>query len=252
MNHRHTNTQAGFTMIELLLAMTFIAVLLIGIALTVVQIGTTYNRGLTLTEVNQAARGISDDLHRTFSNSNSFDFTNNTTNTDSYTRVMSGSTQIGGRLCLGTYSYIWNLAPAVEAGTNTELTRFSNASGNPVRLVRVSDNSKQYCARSSGALVRPHVLAADWTEGADLLEAGDHSLNIISFGLATNNTTARDELTGAQMYTVTYTLGSGAVSAMNLTASPQVCRPPSDPNSNLTYCNIQQFTVALTAGNGVN
>ena len=56
--------QTGFTLIELMLAMTFISVLLLAIAMTIIQIGTIYNRGVTLKEVSQAARSISDELNR--------------------------------------------------------------------------------------------------------------------------------------------------------------------------------------------
>ena len=82
--------QDGFTLIELVLAMAFISALLLAIALTIIQIGTTYNRGMTLKEVNQTARSISDELTRNLTSSEAF------TLSSKYI-----STPTGGRLCLG-------------------------------------------------------------------------------------------------------------------------------------------------------
>ena len=61
------NKQRGFTLIELMLAMTFISVLLLAIAMTIIQIGNIYNKGTTVKEINQAARAIADDVSRSAS-----------------------------------------------------------------------------------------------------------------------------------------------------------------------------------------
>lgn len=49
----------GFTIIELMLSMTFLAMLMLVIALTTIQISNIYNKGVTLREVNQAGRSVS-------------------------------------------------------------------------------------------------------------------------------------------------------------------------------------------------
>jgi prepilin-type N-terminal cleavage/methylation domain-containing protein len=59
MNHAK---KQGFTLIELMLAMAFIAMLLLAIALIILQISTIYNRGLTIKEAVQASSAISSDL----------------------------------------------------------------------------------------------------------------------------------------------------------------------------------------------
>src|SRR6218665_2336873 len=100
----------GFTLIELMLSMTFVSVLLLAIAMTIIQMATIYNKGMTVKEVNQTSRDISDDLKRSFSASQVF-----VVNTDpaidstDYVRIKLGSEIVGGRLCTGTYSYIWNI-----------------------------------------------------------------------------------------------------------------------------------------------
>lgn len=253
MNQRQTK-QAGFTLIEMMLAMAFIAVLLVTIALTVIQMGAIYNKGLTFKEVNQAARGVSDDLRRTFAASTAF-VLNGTADTVNSVTVLNGSVAVGGRLCLGSYSYVWNIAKATEAPVSPGVTRFGTASGDIVRLVRAPDANKSYCMKDpvSGALTRPHILAADRAASVELLAVGDHALGVQQFTVTTNDA-AYDPVTKARMYTVTYILGTGATSAMNATQT--ACLQPGDPayaaDGNPMYCNVQTFTVALTAGNGVN
>ena len=90
----------GFTIIELLLAMTFISALLLAIALTIVQVANIYNRGIILKEVNQTSRAISDELESSLRSSSTF-----STEADDKRYV---NNQWGGRMCLGQYSYIWN------------------------------------------------------------------------------------------------------------------------------------------------
>ena len=60
----HVDKTKGFTLIELMLSMTFISILLVAIAVTIIQISNVYNRGITLKEVNQAGRSLSNELQR--------------------------------------------------------------------------------------------------------------------------------------------------------------------------------------------
>ena len=52
------STKSGFTIIEVSLAMSFIAVLLIVIALTISGIMTTFQKGITLKSVNTVGRNL--------------------------------------------------------------------------------------------------------------------------------------------------------------------------------------------------
>ena len=60
----------GFTIVELSLAMTFVSMLLLAIAMTAIQAGSLYNKGLVLESVNQAGRDIGDMLRRDFMQAN--------------------------------------------------------------------------------------------------------------------------------------------------------------------------------------
>lgn len=239
MNHvdKKQRTQ-GFTLIELMLAMTFIAVLLLAIAMTIIQIGAIYNKGITLKDINQAGRSIGDDVKRTTAEAGTI-----TRATDYYTN------SAGGRLCLGTYSYIWNTAKALE-GNDPNRTTYASTPTKPINFVKVSDAGKIYCARTGGgALTYRTIRAADTTIAQELLPAGDHALgvNLVDLPAASIVT---DVTTGQTVYTFLYTLGSGKTSAMDATQS--ACLGPGQINSDPTYCSVQQFTIVLRTGNRVN
>lgn len=230
--------QAGFTLIELMLAMTFISILLLAIAMTIIQIGTIYNKGIVLKEMNQAARAIGDDMKRTTAASGAINLTN-----DLVTH------SAGGRLCLGTYSYIWNTSKALEQN-DVNVTTYITVGKPPIHLVKVADSAKIYCAKTSaGVLTYKTVRAEDTATSQELIPAGDHSLGVNQLSLLPA-ATVTDTTTGESIYTLFYTLGAGRVSAMN--ADQSACLGPGDMNSDLTYCTVQPFTLVLRVGNKVN
>lgn len=237
MNHAH-NKQQGFTIIELLLAMSFVAALLIGIALTIVQIGATYNRGLTLKEVNQTGRSISDDLRRNLAGSNSF-------NVD--TRFVTAADGSGGRLCTGQFSYIWNYAQALDEERSGVVQYVGNDA--PVQLVKVRDAAAAYCALDGTAFEYQDIRTVDQEGAIELLTAGDRTLNIHDFTLTTP-ANGIDGLTGQQLYTANFVIGTGDTAA--LTEDKRSCKAPGLPGADFTYCAVQEFSLVIRVGNRVN
>ncbi len=236
MNHAHKN--AGFTLIELMLAMAFLSVLLISIALLLIQIGTIYNKGMVIKEINQTGRAVSDDLRRTAGAAESI-----TLDADYVV------TTAGGRLCLGTYSYIWNTANALK-NNDVNVTTYSTETTKQLRLVKVVDKVKLYCAKTpANALVYKQILQSDEASARELLPAGDHTLSMTQLSLLPSAVVS-DSTTGETLYTLQYTLGTGEISAMN--ADQSACLPPDNPDSDLTYCTVQQFSLVLRTGNKVN
>lgn len=57
-----SKTKQGFTIVELMLAMTFVATLLISIAVVTINIVTIYQRGLALKAVNNVGRSLVEEL----------------------------------------------------------------------------------------------------------------------------------------------------------------------------------------------
>lgn len=233
--------QRGFTLIELMLAMAFISVLLLAIAMTIIQIGTIYNRGMTLKEVNQTARSISDELTRSMSSTEAFTLTS---------KYITNSG--GGRLCLGQYSYIWNTGLAIQ-NSDQNLTMIAAPSSNPpekpIRFVKIPDASGIYCASDGTGLLARDVRPEDIDETVELLNAGDRTLTLHQFTV-TSGTNAYDSATGQQLYNITFTIGTGNVSALN--SNQTACLPPGALNSDFAYCTVQQFSLVTRAGNRVN
>lgn len=253
MNQRRNQHQdKGFTLIELMLSMTFVSVLLMGIAMTVIQMANIYNRGMTVKEVNQASRDIADDMRRSVSAAPVFAVNTDGSDSADSLSVRSGATVIGGRLCMGTFSYLWNLSQPVEGNIDTNLTRVVSSAGVPgeaIRFVKVPDTGRKYCQRSGASLVNKNITYADTLVMTNLLDAGDHKLGILRMAVSTANS-AYDAGTGQRTYMVNYILGTGETSAMNL--ANYTCLPPGDANSNLMYCNVQSFSIVLRVGSAVN
>lgn len=225
--------QTGFTLIELLLAMAFISVLLLAVAMTVLQIGTIYNRGLTLKDINQTARSIMNEIGQTLTTSGSL-------STELSARQYVAESW-GGRLCVGSYSYIWNYGKALAEGSQ-DVAQY-NDSTEPIIFVKVPDGGGNYC---SGAPAYERITSAG---GVELLSTSDHNLVLHSLSLTTT-ASASDQATGQQLYTLNLTIGTNDINALNDTQTG--CKPPGIPGADLTYCSVQQFSVVLRTGNGAH
>lgn len=182
MKHRHMinfkNSKQGFTIVELMIAMTFVATLLIAIAIVTINIVTIYQRGLTLKAVNNVGRSLIEELTTSINSAPAVD------TTSLCYHLAGGSDQIGysgtaaciadhayryvyddrfddtgrqysGVFCTGNYSYIWNTEYGLEgAGGNRTLSlRYRNQGGgiesissNDMRLTRVQDRTYRVCS----------------------------------------------------------------------------------------------------------
>lgn len=240
--------EKGFTMIELMLAMTFISMLLVAIALTIVQIANIYNKGIITKEVNSSSQAISDELTLAMQSSSSFSLV-----PSAHKYV---SSNWGGRLCMGQYSYIWNYGKAL-ASQDTNRNQYSgpNTAGNTVisggitryeiSFVKVPDAGGAYCV--------PDVTGAypkiDPSSAVELLRTGDHGLVLHNFTV-TSTASGTDALSSQQLYKVSYTIGTPDINALN--ADQSLCKGPNQPGSDLNYCAVDQFTIVLRVVNGVN
>ncbi|MBL8160026.1 hypothetical protein JNJ66_06245 [Candidatus Saccharibacteria bacterium] len=134
---RHT---AGFTLVELMLSMAFLAFLLLFIVVAMIQLIATYNKGLVYKEINQAGRTITEELTRNLRVAGAA--TINTQYSDY------------GRLCVGGQSYIWN-APDTQPRN-----RFTGNGEEIGGVIRVPDTAGRYC---SGGTNPPAVDRAGMT-----------------------------------------------------------------------------------------
>lgn len=175
---KHGATKSGFTMVELGLAMAFISVLLITIAIITTNIVTIYQKGLTLKAVNSVGRGLVDELTAGINTAPSVDTTSLCT---SLVSVINGDTsaqkrceqehafdfifhaqysdadengkryQYNGIFCTGYYSYIWNTYYGVENGRTVGFKYLDDVTGEEeiktdMRLMRIEDKTYRLCS----------------------------------------------------------------------------------------------------------
>lgn len=239
MSHDKTN---GFTLIELMLAMTFIAVLLMAIAMTTIQIGNIYNKGITLREVNQAGRAISDELQRSIASASPFDVTpridDSPTTVNSKYIVRDG----GGRLCLGRYTYAWNNGKALAEtpGGPDIYNNYKNADGSltPVRFAKVADSDAALCTNPA--------LNIERESATEMLVSGDRDLVMHNFDIKTN-IKAQDPTTGQTIYSISMIIGTN--DQEQLTTNNASCKPPAEGAGAENYCSVNQFDIIARAGN---
>lgn len=223
--------QKGFTIIELTLSMGFVASLLIAITLTVIQIGNSYTRGLTLKEVNQAGSALSVDLTRNISQTNSFDLSS------SFIEQGPSLDFWGGRLCAGQYSYVWNYGKAVSPDINEY-----DGSTTKINFVRVEDSAGLMCQHVSG--VYPDVPFGKSTE---LINPGTKNLAIHKFNISSP---AEDTTTGQQLYNIKFMIGTNDKDLIN--TSNNTCKAPGEAGSSkkdFSYCAINVFDIIVRSGN---
>jgi prepilin-type N-terminal cleavage/methylation domain-containing protein len=231
--------QQGFTLIELMLAMTFIAILLVAITMTIIQISNIYNRGITLKEVNVAGRSIASELQRSVAASSTVDIS---ASAGKYIQ-QGGATKWGGRLCLGQYSYVWNYGLALKTNdpNGSSLNTYSvNPAANLIKFIKVRDSNGAYCTDPAKKILQ--------SDAVELLNVGDHDLAVHSFTM-TSEASATDSKAQQTLYTITFTIGTNVTSAL-LTGGTG-CKGPDLPGSDLTYCAVQDFNVVARAGNTV-
>ena len=228
------NKTSGFTLIELMLSMAFVSILLLAIAMTVMEMSSIFNKGLTLKEVNQVGRSIADELRSTIAATSPFN-------------IKSGSSSRyiiqdwGGRLCVGQYSYIWNYGGPISNGDIMRLNVYSDSS-NILRFVKVIDPNASYCTDTT-----KKVVSADAVE---LLNASEHDLSIHSFSINTSDS-ATDLKTEQQLYNIEFTIGTNDQDALTDETGILQCKAPGRVGADLAYCSLSSFNIVALAGNSV-
>jgi len=225
---------AGFTIIEMVLAMAFLAFLLLAIALITMQITRQYNHGLIVKDINQLSRSLSDDLTRDITASRPFAI-----DADS-TQYYNGS--VSGRLCLGDYSYVWNYGTPISTGDNT-LVKYDD--GTVVRLARINDKTKRYCLKSGSDFVVTSVKKADAVE---LLDQSDHDLAVDYFQVYSADS-ASDTYTDERLYTVDVTISTNSDRNALTTDDYQGyrCKIDGEAGADPNYCVSQVFSLTARA-----
>ncbi len=233
--NRAVNNKSGFTIIELMLAMTFVSALLIAVAMTVIQIGNIYNRGITVKNVNQIGRSLASELQRSVAGSGVFNINPGV-----------GSRYIvqdwGGRLCVGQYSYIWNYGKDILAGDDLRLNTYASST-DVIRFIKVLDQNASYCDDST-----KKVVVADAIE---LIDIGEHDLALHDFSINTADS-ASDSRTGQRLYSIEFQLGTNRDGTLLYESDENpVCKIPGEDGADPSYCSVNHFNIVVRAGNTV-
>lgn len=213
----------GFTIVELMLAMSFIAALLVAIAMTTIEISHIYTRGLTFREVNQVGRSVSEDIQRSISAS-----------VPSNIKYINTLGSQSGRLCLGRYSYVWNHDTALQNNHTPDITY---GDGTPVHLAKIDDPSAAWCTG-------PFLTSVPRASSTELLATGDRDLVVHNFSISSP---ASDVVSAQALYALSITIGTN--DPTQLTAVDPSCKPPADGSGNEDYCSVSQFDIVVRAGN---
>ena len=222
-HHYRQDYQRGFTLIELMLSMAFISIMLMAIALCILQMSTIYSRGETLRQVNQASRVIAADMQRTIGGADA-------------SAVKIDAVESSGRLCTGQFTYIWNVAPNEDGSPKYPNNRYQD-NDDPIRFIRIADSGATYCSdpnqRVDSATAHP----------VELLAAGDRTLQVRKL---TTTAGRESEITGQRLFTVGIMLGTDNTEAIEATTDR--CKPPTDVQSDTTYCAVNEFNITVRAG----
>ena len=225
------DARQGFTLIELMLAMTFISILLLSITMVGIQAGRMYSRGVVLRDVNQAGRDISDIFRRDFLQTDAGKI--NITGL----RVPNNENWTTGRLCLGAHSYVWNNPKYLDDPSLLGANRLFKVDGNPINLVRVVDADGGLCKRDGSGRYPETV---DMAKSSNLLRpisSGDGSIGIHNVTLEKITSDSSREA----LYRLTFTLGTSKMSEIRNSS----CKAPDEAESNFEFCAINKFEMIV-------
>lgn len=243
---------------ELMLAMAFVAMLLLAIAAVVLQVAGIYNKGTTMKAVNQASRSIVTDMRRVISESRPFDVTtlpqgvqqkstnfvllpddNSTTNY---------AAPRGGRLCTGSYTYIWNIGSSQENTYEDDPATSEDESTKQLRFIRVNDNSGRYCAdhgRKVQAADNPtEMFGSDTGLAVQCFQVNQSECDPGVRNQVNNITTSQ---AGMQLYNIRMVISNADQDVIDGVGR---CKPPSDNATMQNYCAVNEIDFTVSAGNG--
>lgn len=222
----------GFTIIELTLAMTFLSILLLAIAVLVIQLSNVYTKGITLKAANEAGTRAASDIRRELNQAGELD------EEDDIVVMKTGTVATAGRLCTGKASYAWNLGENVgkEGGTTEVINRFEN-DDREIRLLKVTDVDKTLCQRNDEDTYDD--ISTD-VESSDLLQEGDRDLVVHHMDIVPVTT---DE--GQTIVRITMTLGTKGVGLVQ----DSTCRAPNNSDGE-EFCSVNTFKFTARLGGG--
>jgi prepilin-type N-terminal cleavage/methylation domain-containing protein len=257
----------GFTLIELMLAMSFLAVLMITIAILVIRIIGIYQKGLSIRAVNSTGRQLIDDFSRTIGGSpipddvNTGSYAHLATTSyfreyfDSGTVKTASNRQLRGSFCTGSYTYIWHTGTDLNNG-NTYKYQYSGGELKDYHLLRIYDPDRAICVKDAMAQNNVNVntsvynnsdgtgMAVKTAQPLELLEASEDNLALYDFRVFAP---ISNYLTGHSFYSATFILATLA-GGIDIISQGDYCREPTESlSTDFNYCAINKFNFAMRA-----
>lgn len=219
----------GFTLVELTLSISFIAILLLAIAMFIIQLSGIYNKGLTLREANQGGQFVSSEIQRTLNQTYS-----------SAVEAVSFSDagrESGGRLCAGGTVYAWNYPDTTDSTAVNKIKDSAGKESADVRFAKFSGSVNKYC-RQQGGLWEPLPNSA-----IELLAGGNANIALHSFSLERLDVI---EDTSQTIYTVTMVVGTPSE---GLVTEGNSRRCKAAGRNDDSWCAVNEFTFTARSGN---
>lgn len=293
----------GFTIIEMTLSMAFISLLMMAVGYLVIYLSNLYQRGISIKDVNKTADLIISDMQNSVSSSGEISCawkeidsvkmsvkkkTDEEGNTVDDTEATCGSlfssdanttNIVGGALCTGKYSYVWNYGYALDKSgrfnnRQDKLFRYAvlDSNGNrqikPIRLAKIRDVSGAFCKDSTNLQggsspddVKTVILSSvenNLSTNSDvfeLIEASDRDIALHSFSVMSS---VPDSATGEALYEAEFVLGTfregllmtNDAQCKNLSQNAASAESDKISEQDMSYCAINKFNFAVRAAKG--
>lgn len=274
----------GFTIIEITLAMTFLAILMVSIATLIMRITNIYQKGLAMRAINATGTEIIEDITRTvgaasylvdihsqdaeLGGNGVMEYDNNYKLVEKYYydytvynenhNGKNFNVQYFGVLCTGDYSYIWNTARALDPDFTTK--NFITVNGEKVKMVRVYDREQTQCNKDKNGSVAnlakrnylPVTINVPEDNVVELINNDEMDLALYEFNVtpATQSAITRQSFISANFILATRQGG------ININANGDFCRGEDNEfkdeyeGTMFNYCAVNKFSFsARTGGN---
>ena len=274
----------GFTIIEITLAMTFLAILMVSIATLIMRVTNIYQKGLAMRAINATGTEIIEDITRTvgaasylvdihsqdaeLGGNGVMEYDNNYKLVEKYYHDYTVynenhngknfNVQYFGVLCTGDYSYIWNTARALDPDFTTK--NFITVNGEKVKMVRVYDREQTQCNKDKNGSVAnlakrnylPVTINVPADNVVELINNDEMDLALYEFNItpATQSAITRQSFISANFILATRQGG------ININANGDFCRGEDNEfkdeyeGTMFNYCAVNKFSFsARTGGN---
>ena len=217
---------------ELMLAMTFLSVLLLAIAVLIMQVTNIYTKGVTLSSVDRAGQAISSEVQQALNQSSA---------SKVVFATVGDNGKNGGRLCTGSATYAWNYGAALTgSGPNfTDVNKYDDGSKD-IHFIKVEDADGALCKRDGDSGTLPNIQKQKATE---LLQGKDRNVVLHSFSFY-----PQEVATSAQtLYSIVMEVGTNNDGESNVINGQRQCKPPTEGFDE--FCAVNRFEFTARAGN---